>query len=86
MKILYNYNTLISSRLIVVLSYMAPDGKTSTFFNVICLQALIVPKMTMWEKVVAILINGEVEYAKGMKCYRISVTKPLRLLRSRLGT
>ena len=31
----------------------------------------------MWEKAVAIVINGEVELAKGMKCYRISVAKPL---------
>ena len=28
-------------------------------------------------KAVAIVINGEVEHAKGMKCYRISVAKPL---------
>ena len=51
--------------------------KHQLLFNVICLQALIVPKMTMWEKPVAIVINGEVEHAKGMKCYRISVAKPL---------
>ena len=45
--------------------------KYQLLFNVICLQALIVTKMTMWEKAVAIVINGEVEHAKGMKCYRL---------------
>ena len=41
--------------------------KHQLLFNVICLQALIESKMTMWEKAVVIVINGEVEYAKGNK-------------------